>query len=96
MKLYLINIYEAQMASEQGITAVCHKLTNTMYYKSEILEEAEVELPEDFTIEKTQGGGEEIFKGNDGADMVTEQRNGCYVTSLVTSDGIVTLHKWKY
>ena len=95
MKLYLINNYETQMASEQGIVAVRHKPTDTMYYKSEILEEAEVELPNGFTIKETQCG-EEIFKGNEGADMVTEWINGCYVTSLVTSDGIVTLHKWKY
>ena len=96
MKLYLINIYEAQMASEQGITAVCHEPTDDMYYESEVLEEADVDLPEGFTIEKTFGSGEEIFKGNEGADMVTEWRNGHYVTSLVTSDGIVTLHKWKW
>ena len=96
MKLYLINIYEAQMASEQGITAVCHEPTDDMYYKSEVLEEADVDLPEGFTIEKTQSNGEEIFKGNEGADMVTERRNGHYVTRLVTSDGIVTVHKWKY
>lgn len=96
VKLYLINMYEAQMASEQGITAVCKNIADTLYYKSEVLEEAEVELPSGFTIERTQGDGEEIFKGDKAAELVTTMQGDKYVTSLVTSDGIVTLHKWKY
>ena len=95
MKLYLINNYEARMASEQGITAMRHKPTDTMYYKSEVLEEVDIELPNGFTIKETQCG-EEIFKGDEGADMVTEKVNGKYVTSLVTSDGVVGLHEWEY
>ena len=62
----------------------------------EVLEEAEVELPAGFTIEKTHGEGEEIFKGNEAADMITEYTDGKYVTSLVTSDGIVNLKVWNY
>lgn len=95
MKLYLVNHYETLMASEKGIVAVREILDDTAYYKSEVLEEADIELPKGFTIKETQYG-DAIFKGDEGADLVTEVENGKYVTSLVTSDGIVTLHKWKY
>lgn len=94
MKLYLVNHYETYMASEKGITATRHKPTDTMYYKSEVLKEAEVELPNGFTIKEIQCG-EEIFKGDEGADMVTEKVNGKYVTSLVTSEGVVELYEWE-
>lgn len=94
--LYLVNMYEAYMAAETGINAVRNLPTDTIHYKHEVLEEAEVELPAGFTIEKTQGEGEEIFKGNEAADMITEYTDGKYVTSLVTSDGIVTLKVWNY
>ena len=95
MKLYLVHYYEAQIASEQGIFAVRDIPTDTIYYKSEVLEEVDVELPNGFTSEETQCG-EEIFKGDEGADMVTEKVNGKYVTSLATSDGVVELHEWEY
>lgn len=96
MKLYLINIYEAYIAQEQGITAVRNLPTDTIDYKHELLEEADVELPTGYTLEQTQGDGEEIFFGNEGAEMVTEQQDGKYITSLVTSEGITTLHTWNY
>lgn len=96
MKLYLINIYEAQMAAEEGITAVMNPTDDTQYYKSEVLEEAEVELPEGFSVKNTVGGGEWIFKGIEDASMVTDMQDDKYVTSLVTSEGIVTLHTWNY
>ena len=96
MKLYLINIYEAYIAQEQGITAMRNLPTDTIDYKHELLEEADVELPTGYTLEQTQGDGEEIFFGNEGAEMVTEQQDGKYITSLVTSEGITTLHTWNY
>lgn len=96
MKLYLINTYEAYIAKEQGIRAFREIPNDTLYYKHELLEQAEVELPDGFTLEKTQGEGEEIFGGNEAAEMITEYTNGKYVTSLVTSDGVVRLHIWSY
>ena len=96
MKLYLIDIYEAYMASEQGVAAMRNVPDDDAYYKYDILEEADVELPSGYTLEKTQGDGEEIFKGNEAAEMITELVNGKYITSLVTSAGIVKLHKWDY
>ena len=96
MKLYLINQYEAYQSAEQGVTAVRELPNETVYYKHEVLAEADVDLPEGFEVAKTTHGDTAIFFGNDYAVMVTEWRNGHYVTSLVTSDGIVTLHKWNY
>lgn len=96
MKLYLINTYEAQMASETGINAVCDLPTDTQYYKHEVVEEVDVELPDGFSIEKTIGGGKEIFQGKEDASLVTEYRSGKWVTSLVTSGGEVKIHEWKY
>lgn len=96
MKLYLINTYEAYIAQEQGIRAFREIPNDTIDYKHEVLEEADVELPNGFSIEKTQGDGEEIFFGKEAAEMITERIDGKYVTSLVTSDGIVEFHIWLY
>ena len=96
MKLYLINCYEGVMASEQIIDAMRTLPTDTIHYKYELLEESDVILPEGFTIEETVTSGTEIFFGDDVAVMLTEYVDGRYVTSLVTSKGITTLHKWTY
>lgn len=97
MKLYLINTYESQMASEQGITATLHEPTNTLYYKSEILEEVDVPLPDGFLQGNPNiGYPEDIYFFNEAAEMVTELRNGRYVTSLVVSEGIFKWHVWKW
>ena len=96
MKLYLINIYEAYRADEQGVTAMREVPNDSDYYKYEVLEEADVELPAGFELEKTQGDGTEIFCGNEAAEMVTELNNGHYMTSLVTSDGMARLYRWDY
>lgn len=96
MKLYLINQYDAYTASEHGIRAVRNLPVETAYYKHEVLEEADINLPDGFTLESTQGQGSEIFKGNEAADMITEFVAGIYVTELVTSDGIVPLKIWEY
>jgi hypothetical protein len=95
MKLYLVDYYETQMASEKGIRAVREITDNTTFIKSEVLEEADVELPKEFSVKPTQCA-DEIFKGDENAQIVTEIENGKYVTSLVTSEGIVKLHEWKY
>lgn len=94
MKLYLINQYEACQAAEQGVTAVRELPNETVYYKYEVLAESDVELPEGFEVAKTNGGGTEIFFGNEGADMITERKGNRYITSLVTSQGITTIKEW--
>lgn len=94
MKLYLINIYEAYMADEQGVTAMREIPNDTDCYKHEVLEESDVELPAGFELAKTQGGGEEIFCGNEAAEMVTEWQDGHYVTSLITSRGSTVIKVW--
>ena len=94
MKLYLINIYEAYRADEQGVTAMREVPNNSDYYKYEVLEEADVELPAGFELEKTQGDGTEIFCGNEAAEMVTEWQDDHYVTSLITSKGATVIKVW--
>lgn len=96
MKLYLINNYEAQMTSEKGIYASTRKPKNTIYYKSEILADADIELPDGFTYEKTKDGSYEIFKGDEWAEMITASYQGRYVTYLITSDGVIKWYAWDY
>lgn len=98
VRLYLINMYESYSAYESGINAVRSLPTQDQYYKYETLEEADVRLPKGFTIEKTNGGGEEIFNGNMAAEIVTvyDELMERYATELVTSDGIVRIHVWNY
>lgn len=87
--LYLIDTYEAYMASEQGITASVKEPKDTLYYKHEILDEQDVELPEGYTFDG------EFWLGGEVAELVTQQEdNGNYVSYLVTSQGIKVLHNW--
>ncbi len=88
--LYLINTYEAYMASEQGITASVKKPKDTLYYKHEILDEQEVELPDGYTFD-----GKDFCIGNRIVELTTyKQDNGGYVTCLISSQGIKVLHNW--
>ena len=96
MKLYLINFYETYRADERGITAMYQLPDETVYYKYEILEETEVDLPHGFEFCETKGYGKEIFKGDEVATMFTKHDGSGYITSLTTSDGTVILHKWDY
>lgn len=96
IKLYLINQYEAYQAAEQVVTAVREQPNETMYYKHEVLAESDVELPKGFEVAKTNGGGTEIFFGNEGADMITERKGDHYITSLVTSHLITDIKEWDY
>ena len=96
IKLYLINQYEAYQAAELGVTAV-HELPNeTEYYKHEVLEESDVELPKGFKVVNTNGEGTEIFYRNETADMFTVREGDHYVTSLVTRKGITDIKEWDY
>lgn len=87
--LYLIDTYEAYMASEQGITASVKEPKDTLYYKHEILDEQEVELPDGYTFDG------EFWLGGEVAELVTQQEdNGDYVTCLISSQSIKVLHNW--
>lgn len=95
LKLYLIIQYEAQMACECGINVVKNMPKDTRYYKAEILQEADVQLPVGYTIVDLGDNRSEIFCGKESAEIVTEQREaGVYVTSLVSSEGIVDIKTW--
>lgn len=96
MTIYLINFFEAYRADENTITADYQLPNETSYYKYEILDIADVALPQGYVLCDTAGNGKEIYKGNKAAEMVTEHDGTGYITTLVTSDGIVELHKWNY
>ena len=96
MKLYLINVYETYRADEQGVRAFRELPNGSIYYKYEVMEESDVTLPSDYEVCTTQGEGTEIFNGDDAVEMVTEKKGGSYITSLVSSNGIVELHRWNY
>ena len=88
--LYLIDTYEAYMASEKGITASVKKPKDTLYYKHEILDDQEVELPDGYTFD-----GKNFCIGNEIAELSTyQQNNGDYVTCLISSQCIKVLHNW--
>lgn len=94
MKLYLINVYEAYRADEQGVRAFVEIPKDTIHYKHEVINEADVELPEGYEICATEGNGSEIFNGDEAVELITKRRGDCFITSLVSSDGIVELHRW--
>jgi hypothetical protein len=77
------------MASEQGITASVKEPKDTLYYKHEILDEQDVELPDGYTFDG------EFWLGGEVAELSTDrQDNGDYVTCLISSQGIKVLHYW--
>lgn len=84
------------MTSEKGIYASTRKPKNTIYYKSEILADADIELPDGFTYEKTKDGSYEIFKGHERAEMITASYHCRYATYLITTDGVIKWHEWDY
>lgn len=88
--IYLIDTYEAYMASEKGITASVKEPKDTIYYKHEILDEQEVELPDGYTFD-----GKDFCIGNRIVELTTyQQDNGDYVTCLISSQGIKVLRNW--
>ena len=51
VKLYKVKIYHAYRADEQCIRWFTYKPADTNYYKHEVLEEVEAELPDGITYE---------------------------------------------
>lgn len=44
--LYLVNVYEAYRADEQGVQVMTSEPVDTIYYKHEVLKSVEAVLPE--------------------------------------------------
>lgn len=93
MKLYLINFYETYRADEQGVRAMMEIPNDTVYYKHEIVSEADVELPEGYRLEEFEWGNTVMY-GAENAEIVTYQIDGGYKTVLVTSRGEELLMYW--
>lgn len=96
VKLYLIDVYEAYSAYDKDITAVCNLPQKTIDFKYELLEDAEVELPEGFIVEETKGGRTEILYGEEYTNMYTDYNGEKFYTAVVTIDGEYKLHTWNY
>ena len=77
------------MASKKGIRASILELEDSFYYKHEILDEEDIMLHDGCSFDI------EFWIGNEVAELVTQQEdNGNYVSYLVNSQGMVTLHNW--
>lgn len=85
IKLFKVNVYEAYRADEKGIRWFLYEPCDNIYYKVEILDEIEKELPngityDDFTMSFDDNGHD--------CQMVQDKDNYVY---LVSSERIV---KW--
>lgn len=89
--LYLNNIYQAYMASECGKIWTIEPISNDIYYKSEIIDEAEFLLPDGFKV-KDFLGDKYFYDGVREWKLVTE--NDLSV-SLVSAEGIIELKKYE-
>lgn len=87
IKLYKVNVYQAYRADEEGIRWFTYKPSDTEYYKHEILEEVEKELPEGITYDK-----EFMTFSDRGHDyQLVNENNGS--VSLVSSERIIEWFK---
>ena len=85
IKLFKVNVYQAYRADENGVRWFLYEPCDNVYYKCEILEEVEKELPkgityDDFTMTFDDNGHD--------CQMVTDYDGYVY---LVSSERIV---KW--
>ena len=83
IKLYKVNVYQAYRADEEGIRWFTYEPSDTEYYKHEILEVVEKDLPEGITYD--DNSMEFCDNGHD-CQMVNE-RNGS--VTLVSSERII-------
>ena len=77
MKLYKINVYESYIEDACGVSWFIYK-PSEIYYKYEILEEVEIELPEG--VERK----DLIFMSNDKACVMIDNKN-CAVCAVSSS-----------
>lgn len=89
VRLYLNNVYQAYMATECGKIWTIEPISNDIYYKSEIIDEAEFLLPDGFKV-KDFLGGKYIDDGVREWELVTE--NDLSVV-LVSAEGIIELKR---
>ena len=83
IKLYKVNVYQAYRADEEGIRWFTHKPSDNEYYKHEILDEIEKELPEGITYDE-----EFMTFSDNGSDcQLVNETNGS--VSLVSSERII-------
>ena len=85
IKLFKVNVYQAYRAEEEGVRWFSYKPTDTLYYKHEILDEEEKELPEGITYDE----GSRIFSDNGNECQMITHNNGS--VSLVSSERIILL-----
>ena len=82
--LYLVNVYEAYRADEQGITVMTSEPIDTIYYKHEVLAEKTITLPKG--VEYNEERNVWFVNGNP-ADLFFEDGQ----VSLISADGIKPL-----
>lgn len=87
IKLYKVNVYQAYRADEKGIRWFTYKPTDTDYYKYEILEEVEKELPTGIFYDD-----ESMTFSDNGHDCQLVNENDGSV-SLISSERIVNWFK---
>ena len=87
IKLYKVNVYQAYRADEEGIRWFTYKPSDTEYYKHEILEEVEKELPEGITYDKEFM----TFRDRGHGGQLVNENNGS--VSLVSSERIIEWFK---
>lgn len=85
IKLYKVNVYQAYRADEEGVRWFPHKPSDTEYYKHEILDEIEKELPEGVTYDEKFM----LFDDNGYDCQMVNENDGS--VSLVSSERII---KW--
>lgn len=87
IKLYKVNVYQAYRADEQGVRWFTYKPSDTTDYKSEIVDEIEVELPKGITYDETFMSFDD--RGHD-CQLITENDGSAL---LVSSERIIELMK---
>ena len=76
------------------MTAIKELPREGVYCKYELLEEAEIALPEGYELCQCAGGNVEFFHASNSCDMVTEKVGCAYVTSLVDAECATPIHTW--
>ena len=92
VKLYLVNTYEAYMASEQGVNVTTEEPNDTIDYKHEVLAEEEISLPEGVEYRDIA----RVWLVNDEpADLLCERVGEAYEISLISASGQFNLYTFK-
>ena len=83
IKLYKVNVYNAYRADESGVRWFPYIPNDTPYYKHEVLEEIEKELPEGITYD------EKLILFNDNGHECLMENNTDGSVSLVSAARII-------